>query len=597
MIEGQQGVTWDHWLRLAEAAERLGFEALFRSDHYFSVEGVGGRGSTDAWTLLAALAAETERIRLGTLVSPVTFRLPVRAREGPRRPSTRSPAVASRSAWAPGWWTEEHTQLRVSRSRRRASGSQMLEEQLADRAPAAHRGSVLVRRHALLARRTWSSSRSRCNGRVRRSIVGGKTVGPWMQRLIGAWADEFNTVGGSPDEVRERFGRARDGVAAAGREPDIARHVADDVDASSAPTEDEYLAKLERARSLDPTAGPFDAYRADIEADCIVGTPERAAETLLEVRGGRRAAHHAEPRAVRRPRDARTPCHTSVPEGRRMTFPSPAAPSDPDLTGDERTLLTQFLDYQRTVMLRKIGELDDDGLRQVMTPSGLTLLGMLKHLAFVERWWFRVVFSGEQGIDPPWTDADPDADWRVEPDETSEDIRALFDDEVARARAIVADGAVVRRRLGRPAGERSIAPLDHAPHDRGVRATPRPRRHHARGHRRADRRLGPRTRSPGATGPMLGLGLPMAEFSIDRFVDLYARACRRHVRLRGARAVRRRLAARDRLARGRDAVRAGAAGRGRAGGRRRRARRPRFDGPAVRGWSGPPVAPRAARSR
>ena len=120
---------------------------------------------------------------------------------------------------------------------------------------------------------------------------------------------------------------------------------------------------------------------------------------------------------------------------RRSTrdVPSPAAPSDPDLTGDERTLLTQFLDYQRTVMLRKIGELDDDGLRKVMTPSGLTLLGMLKHLAFVERWWFRVVFAGEQGIDPPWTDADPDADWRVEPGETSEDIRALFDDEVARA--------------------------------------------------------------------------------------------------------------------------------------------------------------------
>ena len=122
-----------------------------------------------------------------------------------------------------------------------------------------------------------------------------------------------------------------------------------------------------------------------------------------------------------------------------MTFPSPAAPSDPDLTGDERTLLTQFLDYQRTVMLRKVGELDDDGLRKVMTPTGLTLLGMLKHLAYVERWWFRVVFAGEQGIDPPWTDADPDADWRVEPDETSDAVRALFDDEVTRSRAVVAD--------------------------------------------------------------------------------------------------------------------------------------------------------------
>ena len=140
-------------------------------------------------------------------------------------------------------------------------------------------------------------------------------------------------------------------------------------------------------------------------------------------------------------------------------------------------------------MLRKVGELDDDHLRQVMTPSGVTLLGMLKHLAFIERWWFRVVFAGEEGIDPPWSDADPDADWRVEADETSEEIRSLYDDEVERSRAIVADAESFDADLGRPSGEGSIAALDHDPHDRGVRPTPGSRRHHARGHRRADRRL------------------------------------------------------------------------------------------------------------
>ena len=76
MIEGQQGVRWADWLALAEACERLGYEGLFRSDHYFSARGVSGRGSTDAWTLLGALAARTSRIRLGTLVSPATFRQP-----------------------------------------------------------------------------------------------------------------------------------------------------------------------------------------------------------------------------------------------------------------------------------------------------------------------------------------------------------------------------------------------------------------------------------------------------------------------------------------------------------------------------------------
>lgn len=119
-----------------------------------------------------------------------------------------------------------------------------------------------------------------------------------------------------------------------------------------------------------------------------------------------------------------------------MTLPSPAAPSDPDLTGDERLLLTQFLEYQRIVLWRKVGELDDDGLRRMMTPSGLTLLGILKHLAYVERWWFRIAFAGEEGIDPPWSDDDPDADFRVEPDDTPGAILALHEDEVSRARVI-----------------------------------------------------------------------------------------------------------------------------------------------------------------
>jgi F420-dependent oxidoreductase-like protein len=76
MIEGQEDVTWDDWVALVEACERLGFEALFRSDHYGSVEGVESRGSLDAWATVNALAAITSRVRLGTLVSPATFRHP-----------------------------------------------------------------------------------------------------------------------------------------------------------------------------------------------------------------------------------------------------------------------------------------------------------------------------------------------------------------------------------------------------------------------------------------------------------------------------------------------------------------------------------------
>ncbi len=75
MIEGQEGVTWDQWLALGEACERAGLEGLFRSDHYMGLGGDPG-GSLDAWTTLAGLAARTERIRLGTMVSPATFRHP-----------------------------------------------------------------------------------------------------------------------------------------------------------------------------------------------------------------------------------------------------------------------------------------------------------------------------------------------------------------------------------------------------------------------------------------------------------------------------------------------------------------------------------------
>src|SRR6201990_383877 len=76
MIEGQEDVAWPDWVALAHACERLGFDALFRSDHYLSVGGRTDRGSLDAWGTISGLAAITTTLRLGTLVSPATFRHP-----------------------------------------------------------------------------------------------------------------------------------------------------------------------------------------------------------------------------------------------------------------------------------------------------------------------------------------------------------------------------------------------------------------------------------------------------------------------------------------------------------------------------------------
>jgi len=76
MIEGQEGVTWEHWCALADACEAHGVETLFRSDHYISQSDESANVAHDAWTTLAGLAARTTTLRLGTLVSPATFRLP-----------------------------------------------------------------------------------------------------------------------------------------------------------------------------------------------------------------------------------------------------------------------------------------------------------------------------------------------------------------------------------------------------------------------------------------------------------------------------------------------------------------------------------------
>lgn len=73
MIEGQEGLTWERWLRLGQAAEELGFESLCRSDHLTGLWGESKRPSLETWTSLTVLATRTWRIRFGPMVSPLTF--------------------------------------------------------------------------------------------------------------------------------------------------------------------------------------------------------------------------------------------------------------------------------------------------------------------------------------------------------------------------------------------------------------------------------------------------------------------------------------------------------------------------------------------
>jgi len=128
--EPQQGATYDQLLALARLTEELGFDAFFRSDHYFRIgEGSPGVGSTDAWLTLAALGRETERIRLGTLVTPVTFRFP-----GPLAIQVSQADAMSGGrvelGMGAGWYDAEHTAYGIPFP---PTGTrfEMLEEQLA----------------------------------------------------------------------------------------------------------------------------------------------------------------------------------------------------------------------------------------------------------------------------------------------------------------------------------------------------------------------------------------------------------------------------------------------------------------------------------
>jgi uncharacterized damage-inducible protein DinB len=114
-------------------------------------------------------------------------------------------------------------------------------------------------------------------------------------------------------------------------------------------------------------------------------------------------------------------------------MPEPEYPSG---SAGERELLERWLDFERDAVLRKIEGASDRDARAAAVPSGVSLLGILKHLANTEQGWFHVVFANEAPfmIDDP---SDPDADWRVGPDETAETLAALYRTMCARSREIV----------------------------------------------------------------------------------------------------------------------------------------------------------------
>jgi F420-dependent oxidoreductase-like protein len=212
MIEGQEGVTWDQWRALATTAEAAGFEALFRSDHYMPLEG-GPGGSLDAWATLNALAALTSTIRLGTLVSPATF----------RHPSTLAREVVTADhvsggrielGLGAGWHEGEHVAFGFP-----FDTTKERFDRFAEQLEIVHRswteGPFEFDGHFYRLRGADPQPKP---GRKPNLIVGGSAK-PRGAALAARWADEYNTVYATVDECRERRERVAAACQELGRDP------------------------------------------------------------------------------------------------------------------------------------------------------------------------------------------------------------------------------------------------------------------------------------------------------------------------------------------------------------------------------------------
>lgn len=219
MTEPQQGLSYDEILAVARTAEEAGLEAFFRSDHYASFPGASGLPTTDAWATLGGLARDTSRIRIGVLVSPVTFRIPGSLAKVIQTVDQMSGGRVE-AGFGAGWNDEEHAQLGIPFPPIEERYD-MLAEELAiihglwteddgwsyDGDHWTVRGAM---RHGPIGR----------GGRRHPHIILGGKGRTRMAALIARYGDEFNLNSASPDDAPEAYGRVRAACEAAGRDPD-----------------------------------------------------------------------------------------------------------------------------------------------------------------------------------------------------------------------------------------------------------------------------------------------------------------------------------------------------------------------------------------
>ena len=279
MTEPQQGLSYDEILAVARTAEEAGLEAFFRSDHYASFPGESGLPTTDAWTTLAGLARETKTIRLGTLVSPVTFRIPGNLAKVIQTVDEMSNGRIE-AGFGAGWNDEEHAQLGIPFP------------------PLGERYDLLAEELALIhglwtqpdgwsfEGKAWQVRGARRHGEIARGgrrhphiILGGKGM-PRMAELVASYGDEFNLLSASPDDAPAAYGRVREACRQAGRDPDELVYSAM-TGVLVADSEGDLRARVDDLmQALGKGAADGEAWLAERRGRWIMGTPDEARERV-----------------------------------------------------------------------------------------------------------------------------------------------------------------------------------------------------------------------------------------------------------------------------------------------------------------------------
>ena len=281
MIEPQQGLSYADHLAIARHAEAAGFGTLFRSDHYESFPGPADRPTTDAWAVLAGLARETTTIRLGVLVSPVTYRLPGNLAKLITTVDEMSGGRLEFGLGA-GWHEEEHRRhgFPFPPIEDRAT---MLEEQL-----------TII--EALLygpdgfsfSGRYYTVTEARFRDRPTRRInvlVGGDGK-PRSMRIAVAHADEFNLSGGAPEAAAAKYAQLDETCRAAGRDPSTLTRSAM-VGTRIGRDEAELARRIDALRAL---VGQDDEDGGTEAADAWLAERRSAGSSGRRTRRGRRSA-------------------------------------------------------------------------------------------------------------------------------------------------------------------------------------------------------------------------------------------------------------------------------------------------------------------